>query len=121
MKYEDLIAGKPKEMILIMDKLREISQQIHPELEEDFYGGKAVQMALYSLGDKNNVIHGIAASKDHCKLFFHHFDKIDLSMFKMEGKGKHSRHVKIFSIADINESVLTKTIKSILKIAATKN
>ena len=120
MEFKDIIIGKSEKIVEIMQQLRALSLTIHPEIEEDFYGGNTVQMALYSIGRKDNPIHGIAAGKDHCKLFFHHFDKVDVSMFKLEGKGKHSRHIKIFDLEGFDQKTCSKVLKNIAKIAKSK-
>ena len=120
MNYTDIIKDKPKAVISISDQLRKLTEKLHPELEEDCYGGKAVQMALYSIGKKDNVFFGIAPSKDHCKLFFHHFDKIDLKGLKLTGKGKHARHIKFFEGDEIPEIALKNIFQELVKIGLTK-
>lgn len=120
MKFKDILLDRPKALHDIAFRLRIISQQIHPEISEDIYGGKVVRMALYSMGSKNNPVIGFALSKDHCQLFLHHFDKIELHGLKLNGKGKHSRHLKIRSVEEIDEDTLSKVFQSILEIAKTK-
>jgi hypothetical protein len=121
MEFIDIIEGKATDIIEIMLHLRDLSLTIHPDIIEDCYGGKAVQMALYSIHKKDNVTHGISASKDHCKIFLHHFDKVDTSKFKLEGKGKHSRHIKIFEVQDIDKNSLLKVLKEIAIIVNSKH
>ncbi|MFK7773057.1 MAG: DUF1801 domain-containing protein [Saprospiraceae bacterium] len=120
MDFEDILNDRPKKLHDIAFRLRKISNQLHSEISEDIYGGKVVRMALYSIGRKDNPILGFSLSKDHCQLFLHHFDKIELHGLKLNGKGKHSRHVKIRSVEEIDEAVLSKVFQSIFKIAQSK-
>ena len=53
--------------------------------------------------------------------YLKHFNEVDLSRFKMEGKGKHSRHFKIYSLNELDEKLITTTLKEIAAIARTKN
>ena len=120
MNFEAILTYRPKALHEIVFRLRIISKQLHPEISEDIYGGKVVRMVLYSIGRKDNPIIGFALSKDHCQLFLHHFDKIELHGLKLNGKGKHSRHVKIRNVEEIDEDKLLKVFQSILDIAQTK-
>ncbi len=120
MDFEDILKDRPEELHDIAFRLRKISKQLHPKISEDIYGGKVVRMVLYSIGRKDNPIIGFSLAKDHCQLFLHHFDQIELRGLQLYGKGKHARHLKIRNIAEIDAKVLSKVFQSILKIAQSK-
>ncbi|MEM8909585.1 MAG: hypothetical protein AAGD05_17185 [Bacteroidota bacterium] len=94
MTYQDIIQDKPPALIDIANTLRAMAFQLHPDIEENAYGGKVVRMTLYSIGHKNNPIMGIAIGKDHCQLFLHHTDQVDTKHLPLTGKGKHAKHIK---------------------------
>ena len=78
-------------------------------------------MAYYFVGDYNNAVGVIGTAKDHCKLFLHHTDHINTAGLQLEGKGKHAKHVKIFSLDEIQQnSIYSEYIKKIALIAYAK-
>ena len=73
-----------------------------PDLREDIHGGAKVGIALYSDGQER-VCFGIQPSSNHVKLYLHHLDDYQTDAFKLEGKGKDSRHIKFFSIVALEK------------------
>lgn len=70
-------------------------------------------MALYSIDGANNVVCGIQPTADMCKLYFHGWEHLKKAGHRLEGSGKHARHIKIRAV----EEVETKTITAMVKIA----
>lgn len=57
-------------------------------------------MALYSIGDPQNVLCGIQPTTDLCKVFFHEWKELKQNGYKLEGSGKNARHIKINTLTD---------------------
>ncbi len=116
MNYEDLTYGQKPEIIAIADRLREMILAGDSHIAEDFYGGEKVRMASYSIGPKSNVIAVIGLADDHCKIFYHHVDKIDTAGLPFEGQGKHARHIKIFRIEDLQEAAYRDVTRQVVEV-----
>ena len=86
--------------------LRKLVQQAFPNFEEHIYGGLAIGNALYSCGGLERVLCGIQPAHDHCKLYVHNISDIKRKGLKLEGSGKHSRHVKVRQLNDENQEKL---------------
>lgn len=95
--------------------LRALLMKCYPQLEEKIYGADKVRLALYSIGDANNVFFGIQASSTDCKLFLHRYEQVVSHYYRMEGKGKHTRHIGFIRASDINETELTNIIKQVVR------
>jgi hypothetical protein len=85
----------------ICQKLRRIIRKTFPDIEERMWMG----VPWYG---KNYYI---VALKDHINIGFgiRGLSKKELDLF--EGKGKTMRHVKIYSVADIDERQIVKLLK----------
>lgn len=77
--------------------LRELIVDTFPQLAEDVYGGTKVANALYSVGAKDRVALGIQPGPKAVKLFIHDPEHLGDPPFKLEGKGRHMRHIKFTS------------------------
>jgi hypothetical protein len=77
-------------------------------------------MASYSINRKNNVIAVVGPAKDHVKLFLHHCDKLDTKGIKLQGKGEHAKHVKLFKLEDFDEDTYKNVIGQVVEIALAK-
>ncbi len=120
MNFENVLENSIPEVIEIAHFLRKLVLDLHPEIEEDFYGGQKVKMSMYSIGPKNNPIAVIGSGGTHCKLFLHHTDRVETYGLKLEGKGKYSKHIKFFKMRDIIEEDLLKVLTNIVKIVVEK-
>lgn len=74
--------------------LRTLIRESFPQVTETIYGGSKVANALYSIDDPNAVALGIQGGGSFVKLFVHDPHLLGKPSFKLEGKGKHSRHIK---------------------------
>lgn len=85
----------------ICQKLRKIIKRTFPNIEEKMWVGVPWFGARYY----------IVALKDHVNVGFpiKGLSKKELDLF--EGKGKTMRHIKVFSLADINEKQIVKLLK----------
>jgi len=88
----------------ICQKLREIILKTYPRIEEKMWAGVPWYEGRFY----------IVALKDHVNLGFaiQGLSENELALF--EGKGKTMRHIKIYSVEDINE----KRIVTLLRVAA---
>ena len=120
MQFTDIIKGNSEEIVEVMTLLQTLILSLDERIEEDIYGGKVVKMASYSIGRKDNVIAVIGPGKDHCKLFLHHIDKIDSKGLKLEGKGKHTRHIKIKSRQQMDDAAYAEVLQKVVDIVITK-
>ena len=82
-----------------MQLLSEI-RRLAPDADENVYGGLKMANVLYSVGSDTNVFCGIQPANDRCKLYLHHVRPGDVPDLKIEGSGKHARHVKVATNSD---------------------
>lgn len=115
MTYKDILEGQPTEMVEIMNTLHKLILELDPAVEEEFLGGAKVRMVSCFVGHRNNVVAVFGPAKNHCKLFLHHCDKIDTKDLKLEGKGKHAKHIKIKNLEqpdiELYKSVLLQVVE----------
>ena len=121
MEFKHIVEGKPPEMAAIANYLRHLISSEFPELKEGIFGGKKVKMALYHLGEPNNVALGISPGDHHCQVFIHHFDKVNLRGLKLHGKGKHARHFKFYTKSEAEASELKEVFRAVVAIARSKH
>lgn len=120
MSFISILEEVPEEIVAIAHRLRALILDEDQPIEESIYGGKKVKMASYSIGRTDNVIAVISPAPTHCKLFLHHVDKIDSMGLKLEGKGKHAKHIKIFSLDAVDEAIYRDVIGQVASIVASK-
>lgn len=80
--------------------LRNLILAEFPQVEENIYGGTKVANALYSIGSTNRVALGIQPGERFIKFFVHDPEHLPATPFKLEGSGKHMRHVKLPSVPE---------------------
>jgi hypothetical protein len=96
--FEALVAPFPAPIQEVATWLRELILTEFPQLEENIYGGTKVGNALYSVGSSDRVALGIQPGQRFVKLFVHDPEDLKATPFKLEGSGKHMRHVKFTSV-----------------------
>jgi hypothetical protein len=74
--------------------LRSLILQSFPQVTEGIHGGAKVANALYSVGRPDAVALGLQAGARFVKLFIHDPDHLGKPSFRLEGRGKHMRHIK---------------------------
>lgn len=101
--FEDL---RPKQKE-ICEKVREIMFKTFPDLDESFKNGAPWYECKYY----------IAGFKDHVNIGFSvkGLNEEELSLF--QGNGKYMRHIKLYSIDDIDEDEIVKRLKVVKKVA----
>ena len=119
--FENLISDIPEDIQAIARETRNILLEDHPQLVEDIGGGDKVRFAMYYVGEMNNMAFVIGPGSDHVKLFLHHFDQIDMGDLKLEGGGKHSRHIKIYPAGDISDHPYQQVVDQVYNIAVRKS
>jgi len=105
-----MLAPFPKEIRTIALGLRRMIRETLPEPEENIYGGLMVANALYSIGGPAKVICGIQPDKIQCRLFLHNVADVKFPGIKIEGTGKHARHVKVKELNKENKKALSRLI-----------
>lgn len=98
--FGELIAPFPTAIQEIATWLRDIITAEFPQLRENVYGGTKVGNALYSIGSADRVALGIQPGERFVKLFVHDPEHLPATPFRLEGSGKHMRHVKLRSIPE---------------------
>jgi len=101
-KVDEYIEKQPSPQKEILKKLRKIIMSTFPKLKEEHKLGVPFFEKYYLVSLKDHVNIGFAVTG---------LPKKDMDLY--EGKGKYMRHIKIFSVEDIDE----KKIKKLLKIA----
>lgn len=92
--FEEMIAPFPGAVRDTAEWLRSLILESFPQVDETIYGGTKVANALYSVGTPDSVALGIQASGKAVKLFIHDPEQLGATSFKLEGRGKHMRHIK---------------------------
>lgn len=116
MNFDVLLNNRPENIQLTAKALREVIISELPELNENIYGGKKVQNALYSKHDPNRVVCGMQTNNNYCMLYLHKTNDVDTGNLKLEGKGKHAKHVKYTNPDEINKPLIKKILKDINQI-----
>jgi hypothetical protein len=96
--FPELLAPFPAEIRAIGEWLRALVLTEFPQVEENIYGGSKVANALYSIGGAQRVGLGIQPGPRSVKLFIHDPDHLGTPPFRLEGSGKHMRHIKFDAI-----------------------
>lgn len=68
-------------------------------------------MALYSIDEPNNVVCGIQPTESMCKLFFHGWKHLKKAGYRLEGSGRHARHIKIRSSEELEPDATADMIE----------
>lgn len=92
--FEQMIEPIPSELQRTAVWLRELIRTEFADLDERIYGGKKVANALYSVGEPDRVALGIQPTTATIKLFIHDPELLGSPPFKLEGSGRHMRHIK---------------------------
>lgn len=108
--FNEMLAPFSKEIRTIALGLRRMIREALPESEEKIYGGLMVAQVLYGIGGPAKVICGIQPDKIQCRLFLHNVADVKLPGIKIEGTGKHARHVKVKELNRENKKALSRLI-----------
>lgn len=109
--FEQLLDPLPKDIRETAIRFRAIVKATIPNADESVSGGAKMGMALYSINGPNNVICGIQPTEDICKLFFHCWAQLKKSGYRLEGTGKHARHIKVGSPEELEADAISEMIK----------
>ena len=100
-KVRSYLEKLPSPQKEICEKVREIILRTFPDLQESFKNGVPwYEDRFYIVG-----------LKDHVNIGFSVRGLTDEELSLFEGKGFYMRHVKIFSMQDINESEIVKRLE----------
>lgn len=92
--FGELVAPFPDAIRETASWIRDVLLEAFPQVRESIHGGRKVAHALYSVGGPDRVALGIQPGPRAVKLFVHDPEAIGDTPFKLEGRGKHMRHVK---------------------------
>lgn len=109
--FEELLEPLPADVRDVATRLRAIVEAAIPDADEAVSGGAKIGMALYSVDGANDVVCGIQPTEDTCKLFFHGWEQLEDAGYRLEGSGKHARHVKIRSIQELDPEAVEGMIE----------
>lgn len=96
--FSELLEPYPPMVQEIAHWLRDLLLLEFPQVAEQISGGQKLGVALYSVGSPDRVALGIQPGSSFVKFFLHDPTALPASRFKLEGAGKHSRHIKLRSI-----------------------
>ncbi|OSZ82864.1 hypothetical protein CAP35_06255 [Chitinophagaceae bacterium IBVUCB1] len=117
MTFDTLIEGRPENLKKTAMQLKGLALRVDKLIVETIYGGSKSKVALYSKGGPNNVLFGIQLNDKYCILYLHHTESADTMSLKLEGEGKHAKHVKITDITPELEAELKQVMKNIIRAA----
>jgi hypothetical protein len=119
MPFNTILEGKPQPIQQIAMQLKGLALKTDKLIQEHIYGGTKSKVALYSIGRADRVLFGIQLNDNYCILYFHYTDTADTMSLKLEGEGKHAKHVKITAMTPELEAEIKQVMKNVLK--ASKN
>lgn len=105
-RFEDLLDGASPQAAQTARRLREVVREVLPGYDENIYGGAKTSIALYSHGGPNRVLCGIQSSGDDCLFYIHHAFHLSHPEIQFDGKGKHARHIRYASPAEVRREPL---------------
>lgn len=108
--FDEMLKPFPPEVRKIAEWLRDLLLSEFPQLDENIYGGAKIANALYSIGGTERVAVGIQPGLRYVKLFLHDPDHLPESVFKLEGKGKHMRHIKLDAIPESARADIVRVV-----------
>lgn len=98
--FAALVNPYPATVRAIAEWLRAELLREFPQLQETVSGGLKSGTALYSVGGPERVAVGMQPGDGFVKFFLHDHSLIPPGRFRLEGSGKHSRHIKIREIPE---------------------
>jgi len=102
-KVKNYLENLPSPQKEICKKIRQIILKTIPNLQESFKNGVPwYECKYYIVGLKDHVNIGFSVEG---------LSQEEMSLF--EGKGKYMRHIKIYSLEDIDEKKIVKLLKII--------
>lgn len=115
MTFDTLIEGKPEHLQKVAMQLKGLALRVDKLINEQIYGGIKSKVALYSKGGADNVLFGIQLNEKYCILYLHHTETADTMTLKIEGDGKHAKHVKITAMTPELETEIKQVMKNIIR------
>lgn len=109
--FDDLVAGYAAPLQDVCRAVRGLVRATLPEATEGVYGGAKVGLALYAVAGGKTVICGIQPSGDDCLFYLHNLKPDDSPRLKLEGQGKHARHVKLRAVDGETRAELVALIR----------
>lgn len=91
--WDEVLAGYSEGTGALTRAIRQIVLECLPELTEHVGGAKMMGYAQYK--HDANVWAMISPEDTHVKLYFHNLKADATGQWKVEGTGKHARHVKL--------------------------
>lgn len=104
--FAALLSPYPADVRAIAEWLRDELLKEFPQLQEHVSGGLRSGTALYSVGGLDRVAVGMQPGDGFVKFFLHDHSLIPAGRFRLEGAGKHSRHIKLCEIPECHRDEL---------------
>jgi hypothetical protein len=114
--FEDLLTGYAAPLQDVCRALRGLVQENEPELKEGIYGGAKVGLALYCSA-AGKVVCGIQPSGEDCLFYLHYLQPADSARLRLEGQGKHARHIKIRKL----DAATRDELSALLRLAVSRS
>ncbi len=108
--FDGILDPLPDSIRSVALELRRIIQATLPDADEGIYGGSRIGMALYSIAGPDDVVCGIQPTAGACKLFLHGWKSLVEHGYRLEGSGKHVRHIKFRTLQDIDSANVARMI-----------
>jgi len=115
MTFDALLEDKPEQLKKTAMQLKGLALRVDRLIHEQIFGGSKSKVALYSKGKPDNVLFGIQLTEKYCVLYLHYTDEADTMSLKIEGDGKHAKHVKLTEISPELETEIKQVMKNIIR------
>ena len=114
--FDDMISSHPKKTQAMALKLRNLVQNSLVDTEEQIVGGAKVGLALYTDSETNKVLCGVQPTDGACLLYVHHIKNFKHPRMKLEGRGKHAKHIRFQSMDDVREEDVRWVLSEVEKL-----
>ena len=103
-QVDNYIAESNEEQAIILSELRNLIFTIFPKVQEDWKWSRPVYLypKMFCYLQKN---------KQHINIGFMNIDQITDQEKRLEGTGKTTRHLKIFTLEDIDRDYITQILQ----------
>lgn len=115
--FSKITRDNPAHLQEIALHLRTLILRTNPALRESVHGGGSVAIALYE-HPETGMACGIQCGPKDCKLYLHKFSSFSTSVYKLEGSGAKSKHIKFTEMAQVNEAELQRLLGIVMATPA---
>lgn len=112
--WDEVHAGYSKQTVARTKWLRSVVASALPQCTESVQGARMMGYAHYWQESRQDVLAMISPEDEMVKLYIHHVRKDATGRLKVEGTGKHARHVKLWLDQEYDEEDLRNLLAQVV-------